>query len=223
MRRELMVLAVLVAPSAAFSQGGSIQVAPVVNNAEVSPSNPFPVTYPTTTPSNPIPSSSDLSPSYSASSTGIVPASSATDLWCITGSSTKTIKVAGIRISGTASSNTIIDAVILRRSSLNTGGTSTAVTIVPNDSSDAASTASVRAYTANPTTGTLVGHLRTQKISLAGGSSPNVNLNPVLFPFANYDGKLAYLRNATESLCVNLNGQTISGGSMDVDAQWTEE
>jgi hypothetical protein len=161
--------------------------------------------------------------SYSATSLDLALAASATDVWCIKGSDTKTIKIQGIRISGLASNNTAVSAVVLKRSTENSGGTSTAVTVVPHDTNDAASAATVLAYTANPTLGTLVGRLRAEQIIFAGNSAPNIASSPVVYQFSVYDGKVPTLRGASESLCVNLNGQTVSGGLISIDAQWTEE
>lgn len=171
----------------------------------------------------PLATTANSEAAYSANATNLVPAGSATDVFCITGSATKTIKIQGIRISGTASANVVIDALMVKRSSANSGGTSSAVTAVPHESTQDAASASVIAYTANPTTGGLVGQLRSQKIVLSGSSAPNINIVPVVFQFPVYNGRVPTLIGVAQSVCVNLNGQTINTGALDIDAQWTEE
>lgn len=161
-------------------------------------------------------------PAYSATTLALTVVASATDVWEIRGAAGKLINIQGVRISGIASANTVVPAILLKRSTFNTGGTSSAVTVVPHDSADAAASAIVREYTANPTTGTLVGRLRAEQIVFAGDSAPNLTISPVVYQFSVYDGKVPVLRE-NESLCVNLNGQTVSGGKITIDAQWTEE
>ena len=158
---------------------------------------------------------------YSASATALVPAAAATDMFTITGSATKTIRVLRIDISATqttAGENTI---VLLKRSTANTAGTSTAPTAVPHDSASAAGTATVLAYTANPTTGTLVGNLRSRKIAFQGATGTTSDV--AVFDFGNRPGQAIVLRGVSQVLALNLNGATITGGSCAISVEWTEE
>lgn len=160
---------------------------------------------------------------YSAATISQATAASATDVWCIRGSATKTVKIQGVRISGIASANTVVSALLVKRSTANSGGTSSAVTVVPHDSLEDAASATVASYSANPTLGTSVGLLRAENILFAGNSAPNLAIEIVVYQFSVYSGRVPTLRGTSESLCVNLNGQTVSGGAISVDAQWTEE
>lgn len=170
--------------------------------------------------SNPI--SSPAKTTYSSSTTGLAPAASATDIFEIAGSATKTIRVTRFQVSGIATSAGAYDFVLLKRSTANTAGTSTSPTVVVHDSNDAAGSAVVKAYTANPTTGTLVGNIRVVKatVTTSGGAITNV---PTVFEFGDGQGKEIVLRGTAQSLCLNLNTTTISGGSLDIDIEWTEE
>lgn len=159
---------------------------------------------------------------YAVAAVGLAPAATATDIFEIAGSGTKTIKVWGIQISGTATAAGAYDIVVLKRSTANTGGTSTTPALVTHDSNDAAATAVVKAYTVNPTTGTLVGNVKVVKatVTTAAGAIPNV---PTFINFAQGAEKPIVLRGVAQSLCINLNGVTMTGGSLDIHAVISEE
>lgn len=168
--------------------------------------------------------------SYSAAKLGLVPASSATDIFTITGSSSKTVRITRIEIGGTTTSATpaALDIVLLKRSTANTSGTSTAPTIVPHDINDAAATATVLAYTANPTTGTLVGNLRNQKLMLmlATYTATDFPMNDkLIWDFGNRAGERAIvLRGTGDVLAINLNAVTATAtASLDIAIEFTEE
>jgi hypothetical protein len=166
--------------------------------------------------------SSPTKTTYSASITALAPAASATDIFEIAGSATKTIKVTRLQISGTAAAAGAYDFVLLKRSTANSGGTSSAPAVVPHDANDAAGTAVVKAYTANPTLGTLVGNIRAAKgtVTTAAGAIPNV---PTQFNFGEREGKEITLRGTAQVLALNLNAATMTGGSLNIDIEWTEE
>lgn len=159
---------------------------------------------------------------YSATITALVGAATATDIFTLTGSATKTVRINHVEISGTQTTSAVRDVLLLRRSTANTGGTSTNPTRVSHDSTNAAATATVNAYTVNPTLGTLVGTIRTGKLdiestNLVGGS------DHLIFDFGTRPGQAIVLRGIAEVFAVNLNGVTSAGNSMDVAIEWTEE
>lgn len=161
---------------------------------------------------------------YSAGSHAATDATGATDVWVLQGSSSKIVRVQGIRISGTSSANTVVDAIIYKRSSPNSGGTSTTVTPVSHDDTNPTATATVLSYTANPTTlGSTVGILRIEHLVFAGTNAPNVAIESNVYQFSIYDGQTPALRGSSESFVVNLNGTAMATGHIAVDAQWTEE
>lgn len=160
---------------------------------------------------------------YSASAVALAPAASATDIFTLTGSGTKTVKITRVQISGIATAAGAYDVVFLKRSTANSAGTSSDLTEVPYDSNDAAATATALSYTANPTTGTLVGNLQAKKItvSTAGGAIPII---PTELTFDERAGERPIvLRGTGQVFAINLNGVTVTGGSLTLDVTWTEE
>lgn len=160
-----------------------------------------------------------VSPTYSATVTGLASAAACTDLFTITGSASKTIRVTKLKISGVQTTGGLIDVVVLKRSTANTAGTSTNPTAVPHDSGFAAATATINAYTANPTTGNLVGNVRVDKLFVSASTA----LGGVLeYNFGNSAGSSIVLRGTTQVLAVNLNGATVTGGAFDITVEWVE-
>ncbi len=118
-------------------------------------------------------------------STNLAVASGATDFLTIVGSSTKKIEVLKITLGGLATALTVADIVLLKRSTANSGGTSTAPTAVPLDSNDIAASAAVKAYTANPATlGTLVGNILSRKVVLDAAATPGNGVTVDIVPAA---------------------------------------
>lgn len=168
---------------------------------------------------------------YSAAKVGLVPGSSATDIFTLTGSATKIVRVTRIEIAGTSTSasGAALDVLLLKRSTANTLGTSTgSPTPVPHDSADAVATATVLAYTAVPTTGTLVGTaIRNQKLMLALATDTSSDFPPmdrIVWEFGNRPSKGLVLRGIGEVLAINLNAATPTAtASFDIAIEWTEE
>lgn len=158
--------------------------------------------------------------SYSASILGLTVATLATDIFTLTGSATKIVRIKRIQVSATQTTGGTANIVALKRSAANTAGTSTTPTAVPLDSTFSAATAVVRAYTANPSAlGALVGNLRTAKLAI-----PTVTGSSVLLDWRFGDGvSPIILRSAAELFALNLNGTTLAGSSFDIFIEWTEE
>ena len=159
-----------------------------------------------------------------ASVPGLALAGGATDFFTITGSATKTVRITAFAMLCTQNTAATNDIVFLKRSTADTGGTSTTRTAVPLDSTNPAATATVRTYTANPTTGTLVGNLMTTQIlfSVPGGGASSQPVQPPTWHFGD-TGQAIVLRGTGEVFAVNFNGQTAFGNSCDMWAEWTEE
>lgn len=158
---------------------------------------------------------------YSASNVFVL-AASATDVFTISGSATKTVKIYRVLFYLTATTGSNATIVGVRRSSLNTGGTSSLLTGVANDTNNAAATAVVRSYTANPTAlGTLVGNMFTFGVYVSGGgtigSIPFSYLidNPIVQPIT--------LRGISQLFAVNMSAVTFAGNSARATVIWTEE
>lgn len=173
----------------------------------------------------PVSFASPTDQTFGASATSIAVAVSATDIFTITGSATKTIAIKRISVSAiaTSPSNAIIQ--LIKRSTANTGGTSTASTAVPYDSNNGVASATVLAYTANPTTGTQVGILNSTRLPVGvgapGNSTPIASAERDLF-LSSSRGQDIILRGVSQVLAINLSGVTIAGGSFSCDVEWTE-
>jgi hypothetical protein len=159
---------------------------------------------------------------YSAGIASYAIAGLTTDFCTITGSATKTIKVKEASIE-TTGGGLIDNVLLLKRSTANTGGTSTTLTDVAHDSTNSAGTAIVRAYTANPTAlGTLVGNIRGIKTNspLTTSSTDPQSLD---FKFGDNTEQAIVLRGTGEVLAFNLAGMTITSGNAACFFEWTEE
>lgn len=163
---------------------------------------------------------------YSAASTPLTPAASATDLLTISGSATKTIRVTKAYCNGSATATTGANLYLLKRSTANAGGTSTTLTAVPHDSNNSAATASVKAYTGNPATpGTAVGNLRASQMVLATATAPGVVDRLVWDLGSNFTTDQAgTLRGTAQSLAINAGGVSLpAGAALNCGFEWNEQ
>lgn len=164
-------------------------------------------------------------PTYSSGISALNVANSATDIFTLTGSASKTIRVKRIEVFLTVSvalgGSQTIEIVLAKRSTANSSGTSTTPTIVPHDSGDAAGTAVVRAYTVNPTLGTLVGAIRCAKITAVSVNTAAPVARQV-WDFGLPNSKPIYLRGTSEVLAVNLNGNTLTSDDNAINIEWDE-
>lgn len=160
---------------------------------------------------------------YSASIANLAMGALATDVFTITGSGTKTIRILRIAISGTETTGAVRDFDLIKRSTANSVGTSTTPAAVPFDSADAAATAIVRAYTANPTLGSTVGTIRTASWEIPATSLANQN-ELLLWTFGDIaTGRSLVLRGTAEVAAINFEGVTAPGNAMNFDITWSEE
>jgi hypothetical protein len=158
--------------------------------------------------------------SYSVGIVGFTPAATPTDILGITGSGTKTVRLTRIVIAGIATAAATVEIQLIKRSSASTGGSPTTPTIVAHDSNDASATAVVNQYTANPTTGTLVGTLRAEKLNLGAAGAAG----RIVWDFTTRNSKGLVLRGAAQSLNLNWGGAAVpSGTSLTIDVEFTEE
>jgi hypothetical protein len=161
---------------------------------------------------------------YSSGSGAISPALNATDIWTISGSPTKTIKVLKIEVSGTQTTAGQVLVLLVIHRSPNSGGTSVALTpfAFGQDSNNPLPTATVLRYTANPTLGTPNANYRSSQVFVpapASVSAPSIRT----WDFGNRPGQAITLRTPNDVLAVNLNATTVTGGNFWINAEWTEE
>lgn len=162
---------------------------------------------------------------YSAASSAFTPAASATDIFVITGSATKTVKILSVAYSATttAGSGLAIHVLLVKRSSANSGGTSTIATNVPHDSNNSAATATVRFYTANPTVGSAVGSVACLRYNIPTVGSDGAGAEAPEYHFGQGAGQPIILRGTNESLAINFGGASITNPVACCTVQWTEE
>ena len=157
---------------------------------------------------------------YSCSVLTLAPTTLATDIFTITGSATKTIRINRITLSGTQTTASVANIILTKRSTANTAGTSAAQTAVPHNSTNPAATATVLAYTANPTLGTFVGNLVTKKlfISTTTGTPDEFKVE-----FGTRNSQAIVLNGTSQVIAINLGGVTLAGASLNITIEWTEE
>lgn len=171
--------------------------------------------------------SDSIAPTYMATSIGLVPAASATDVACITGNATNVVRLQQIRISGTAGTLVSLPVVITKHASANTGGTAATTTALPVpyrlDSLNPAPLATTTAYTVSPTIADAApGILDTGIVTLnvttvAGGA-------PLAFSWTTRAyNEAPVLRGIAQQVCVNLNGVSVSSGLLAISFLWTEQ
>lgn len=171
--------------------------------------------------------SDSIAPTYGATGVGIVPAASATDVACITGSATTVVRVQQIRVSGSAGTLVSLPVVITKHASANTGGTAALTTALPTpykfDSQNPTNGASTTAYTANPTIadaapGIIDAGVVTLNVTTVAGGAPTT----FSWTTRAYN-EAPVLRGIAQQLCVNLNGISVTSGLLAISFMWTEQ
>ena len=165
---------------------------------------------------------------YKYSAIGVVPAATATDLLTITGSASKTVRVMKIAVSGQNTAGASQRGVqIIRRSTADTTGTSTAPVPVSRDTTNTAATATLALYTVNPgALGTAVGTLDTCRLLLnAVATVPDI----CTFTYGVNNDQATVLRGTLDILAINFlgtgNGVVAAAATdfIDLDVEFTEE
>lgn len=173
---------------------------------------------------------------YSSSFFGLVPVVTiGTDQVCISGSATKTVRVQSIKIWGTtATAPQAVPISLVRRASLDTGGTAAATTANPGittqiskrDTSYPAATAVLVSYTAAPTiTDAAPTYIDTQLLSMPIVTSVMAP-TPVDFNFAKDIENLLQvptLVGVAQQLCVNNAVALTNASAWNGTIIWTEE
>lgn len=161
--------------------------------------------------------------SYRCAVVGGTPIASATaPTFSISGSASKVIRVTKIGFSASAATGTACDAIVRRFSAL-TGGTSAtqAGSIAKLDTSNAAATALVSAWSAAATTATSAGVLASQRYEIV---TAGVSTQPgaIFWLFGDNNSSALVLRGTSDSVgvCLSAVGTT---PTYDVWVEWTEE
>lgn len=168
---------------------------------------------------------------YSAGFTGLVPVASATDVVCLAGSATKTIKVMKITIGGTAGTLVTVPVSLIKKATADTGGTAASTTANPAntitkmDSGFATATAVPISYTANPTIND-AGTIMSAKTVTLPVTSAGVASIPTVWDFGsrmvNNESPLV-LRGVAQQVCLHFSTISVSSGLLVGELVWTEE
>lgn len=157
---------------------------------------------------------------YGAGGVNITPAATPTDVATIYGSATKTIRVKSVTLCGSGSDNATMNVSLVKRTAVNTAGTSASASMAKFDSIDNNATATVKQYTANPS-GLGAGYdLAVSKIRFG---VPGVG-ECKTWDFGTRNDKAVVLRGAAQGLAIDLNGGTLpTAPKFSYSFEWTEE
>jgi len=159
---------------------------------------------------------------YSVTTPFFSPAASATDVGELAGNASNTCTLLACYVTVTPTTAGQVNYFLTKRSTANTAGTSVTDTGIPQNAADSAAVSVCKHYTANPTTGTLVGNV-------AGASwYGNVSQigSAVTFPIyiANPMAKAITLNGTSQVIAVNQNGVTTPiGGNISITWLWQEQ
>lgn len=165
--------------------------------------------------------------SFAATGVGIAPASTATDIACLTGGAGVVVRVQSVRVNGSAGTLITLPVLLTKNAVADTGGTAATGTALPVpyklDSTNNAAIATTIAYTANPTINdSTPGIISAAEISL-NTTAALVGMGGVHFEWGLYPYTQApILRGTAQQLCVNLNSTSPSSGLVNVTFRWTE-
>lgn len=165
---------------------------------------------------------------YCASSEAFVAAVTADVPWfLIEGSATKTLTVTRMCVSGMSlTAIAYLVVAVAKHSTAASGGTATTLTQVPLDSNDAAGTAGiVKAYTAAPTAGALVGFVAAKR-SLAQATTAAAAgvTEQIEFNFGALEGAHGVvLRGTAQGLSLQWPVAPATAVTLAAYVEWTEE
>lgn len=159
---------------------------------------------------------------FAATKVALAPAASATDFFTIRGSASTPVRVRRISCSGTSTAAATALVQVVKRSAVNTGGTSAASTAVAyNSTPGIAATATVLSYTANPSAlGTAVGPIAAGNLTTNTLATSAVLAPTLVFDFSN---QFVFLNGAAEVLALNANAASFTAGaSLSCSVEWSE-
>lgn len=202
MKRFIFALALawaLISPAAAQQQPGAISVAP----------------------------EGSFRPTYGWGITGNAAYATPTDLLTLCGAANKEIHPTRFEISGLATGAGMIDVVLIKRTVLNTGGTSVAQTpakwrtISPSTVATPAASGTLNLYSVIP--GALGAGVTIASAKLSLQLAASLAAPPLIWDFSRNNEQDLTLLGASECLAVNLNGDALPAGTaLNFDIRWTE-
>lgn len=161
---------------------------------------------------------------YTIATTAYAAYATPTDMLCVTGSATRVVRIFSMTLQGSATTSTKFTISYVKRSTANTGGTSSPLTPVALDSANAAPTAANALYSAAPTTGNALGFVNmTDVLFTTSTQVPGAASTTGTSTLSDDLRQPVVLRGVAESLCVNFAGAAWpAGGVATILATWTE-
>jgi len=148
-----------------------------------------------------------------------------TPFFALQGSSSKTVRIISIQVSGaTLTAAAYINLICQRTSTAITGGTATVLVKTPNDTTHPTSTVSLcNVYTGAPTAGTLIGTIGATRF-LAGDTAPVTLVGEIgeIFFYKNHEDGLV-LRGIEQGVTLSFSAAPASAVTMALECIWTEE
>lgn len=156
--------------------------------------------------------------SYSATG-NVTVAASATDIAAIFGNASTTVHVTKVKLTGIQTTTGTPEILLIARSTANSGGTSSNMSVSRHEQADAANSSTPITYTVNPTTGTAAGTLRRRYLPVGAAAS---GLSGEFEFDARDEIKPVVLSGTAQGLVINLNGATVTGGVFNIIIEWIE-
>lgn len=159
---------------------------------------------------------------YSCAFNNITTAAAATDVLTISGATGRLIYITYISVSGSTSTNATVNLSLIKRNTLNIGGTSTLGTVYNYNPASPISLATVRSYTVNPTLGNQVALIRSRKMFV---STVTTVVDKVIeFDFTKSDYlSLPQLSTVNDLIAVHFNFTSVATPSFNYTIEWIEE
>lgn len=158
---------------------------------------------------------------FIAASAPFTPGATPQDVFTITGSATRAVRVIRMGLSSLQTTAGMNSWQVVKRSTANTSGTSASVTRVPLDKAYPAATATVLQYTVNPTAGISIGAIWSGRVAAPAPATAVGNTEKIIeVP----TGTLAILTGTADVLAWNFSGVALpSGLSITPWVMWTEQ
>lgn len=209
------------APSADYLRGLAIARIAILNNNQTFVAGALASVGQVLDTTTPLPAPLNVFGEYMAASAAFTPGATPQDVFTIAGSATKIVRITRMAISTIQTTAGNNRWALNKRSTANSSGTSAVVAAVPTDSGYPAATAIVRAYTGNPTAGSLVGEGWGGRVPSPTAALSTASLGPDVQGFAR--NPFATLRGVAQSLGWNFGGLALPAGlSVCALVWWTE-
>lgn len=166
---------------------------------------------------------SGVLPTFCATTAAFTIPATPTDMVTLTGGAGKVVRVQRVILSHTQTTAGINTFLLVKRTSANSGGTSTAVATIPYFASFSSTTASVLNYTANPTLGSTTGGGIVRRVQLLTPALATVSPALYEFNFQSQTSMPIYLVGISDVLALNFAGAALPAGlAIQVTFEWTE-